>query len=150
MPVNIIQGDLLSASENIIGHQVNCQAVMGSGVARALRDKYSGLYSAYTEFCTGNSPKELLGQLQIVPVAKDKYVANLLGQLNFGRSNITYTNYNALKAALLTLKEFAKENGYTVALPYNIGCGLANGKWSIVEPMIQEVFADYEVTLYKI
>jgi hypothetical protein len=76
----------------------------------------SDLYSAYTEFCIGYSPKELLGQLQIVPVAKDKYVVNLFGQLNFGRSNITYTKYNALKAALLALKECAKENGFTVAL----------------------------------
>jgi hypothetical protein len=48
------------------------------------------------------------------------------------------------------LKEEAKKQGLRVALPYNIGCGLANGEWSVVEPMIEEVFSDYEVMLYKL
>lgn len=29
MPMKIVQGDLLNAPEDILGHQVNCQAVMG-------------------------------------------------------------------------------------------------------------------------
>ena len=30
--LKVIDGDLLDAKEDIIGHQVNCQGVMGSGV----------------------------------------------------------------------------------------------------------------------
>ncbi|GFN29944.1 hypothetical protein [Paenibacillus xylaniclasticus] len=41
---------------------------------------------------------------------------------------------------LTQLKELAQRDGLTVALPYNIGCGLANGDWNIIEPMIAEVF----------
>ncbi|EGL17721.1 hypothetical protein HMPREF9413_4472 [Paenibacillus sp. HGF7] len=37
----------------------------------------------------------------------------------------------------------------SIALPYNIGCGLAGGDWDIVEQIIEEVFIDYDVTLYK-
>lgn len=79
-----------------------------------------------------------------------KYTANLFGQLNYGRSKIRYTDYAALEQALTTLKIEAQAKGLSVALPYNIGCGLANGEWSVVERMIGKVFADYEVTLYKI
>jgi O-acetyl-ADP-ribose deacetylase (regulator of RNase III) len=60
MTIHIIQGDLLQAPEEIIGHQVNCQAVMGSGIARALRDTYGNLYPAYKKFCENQNPEELL------------------------------------------------------------------------------------------
>ncbi|MEF3308124.1 hypothetical protein PV433_04325 [Paenibacillus sp. GYB004] len=50
----------------------------------------------------------------------------------------------------MSLKEYAKERGLSVALPYQIGCGLANGDWNVVGPMIEDVFRDYECTLYRI
>ncbi|MET3289633.1 UNVERIFIED_CONTAM: O-acetyl-ADP-ribose deacetylase (regulator of RNase III) [Brevibacillus sp. OAP136] len=40
MAVIIKKGDLLQASEPIIGHQVNCQGVMGSGIAKAIWVRY--------------------------------------------------------------------------------------------------------------
>lgn len=30
------------------------------------------------------------------------------------------------------------------------GCGIANGDWKIVYKIIEEVFRDYDVTLYKL
>jgi O-acetyl-ADP-ribose deacetylase (regulator of RNase III) len=149
MTVKIIVGDLLNSTEDIIGHQVNCQGVMGSGVALALREQYSNLYSSYKQFCNNHTPHDLLGKCQIVKTGS-KFTANLFGQLNYGRQKIRYTDYDALKNSLIALKKNAIEKGHSVALPFNIGCGLANGNWGIVEPMIQEVFIDYEVTLYKI
>lgn len=149
MPVTVIDGDLLQASEEIIGHQVNCQGVMGSGVAKALRDRYGNLYPAYKQLCNQYDSHELLGRCQLVRTGS-KFTANLFGQLNFGRQNVLYTNYEALKQSLIILKEEAKRNSYSIALPYNIGCGLANGDWNVVEAMLQDVFADYEVTLYRL
>ena len=32
-------GNLLNAPQKVIAHQVNCQGKMGSGVAKAIRDK---------------------------------------------------------------------------------------------------------------
>jgi len=149
MSIKVIEGDLLLAEEDIIGHQVNCQGVMGSGVAKLLKEKYPVMYSSYLEYCKEKTPEQLLGKLQIVP-AGGKAVANLFGQLKFGRSKTVYTDYDALKQALNILKSYAKERGLSVALPYNIGCGLANGSWDIVEKIIKEAFDDYEVALYKI
>ncbi|MFD1905034.1 Appr-1-p processing enzyme family protein [Paenibacillus rhizoplanae] len=91
----------------------------------------------------------MLGHCQLVQTGA-KYTANLFGQLNYGRSKTRYTDYAALEKALATLKTEAKAKGLSVALPYNIGCGLANGEWSVVERIIGTVFEDYEVTLYKI
>lgn len=148
--IHIVNGDLLQAQEDIIGHQVNCQGVMGSGVAKALRASYASLYPEYKKYCDlHSSPDQLLGHCLIVST-KDKQVANLFGQLQYGRQKVLYTNYEALKKALATLKQHAAEHNQSVALPHNIGCGLANGDWSIVSQMIEEVFHDYDVTLYKL
>ncbi|MDK8180610.1 macro domain-containing protein [Paenibacillus sp. UMB4589-SE434] len=149
MAVYIVEGDLLKATEDIIGHQVNCQGVMGSGIAKSLRAAYSNLYPMYKEFCSKHqSPSQLLGKCQIINTGSNE-VANLYGQLNYGRQKTVYTNYEALKAALETLRDYAVLNNLSVALPYNIGCGLANGDWDAVSSILSEVFMEYEVTLYR-
>lgn len=151
MSVNVIIGDLLNAKELIIGHQVNCQGVMGSGIARALRDKYSTLYPSYKRYCSQhNSPDELLGHCQIVQEGS-RYIANLFGQVDYGRQKSrVYTNYEALRTSLTTLREYAVQNQLSVALPYGIGCGLANGDWDVVSEILEQVFGDYDVMLYKL
>ena len=40
-------GNLLDAQTAVIAHQVNCQGVMGSGVAKQIRDKWTNVYTAY-------------------------------------------------------------------------------------------------------
>lgn len=150
MAVHIVRGDMLEAQEDILGHQVNCQGVMGSGIAKSLRATYSILFPSYKEFCDNHSkPNMLLGKCHIVKTGS-KHIANLFGQLNYGRQKIVYTDYNALKAALNALKDYAVQENLSVALPYNIGCGLANGSWDVVNKMIEDVFDDYEVTLYEL
>jgi O-acetyl-ADP-ribose deacetylase (regulator of RNase III) len=149
--IKFVHGNLLDATENIICHQVNCQGVMGSGLAKQIRDKYPSVYLKYNSFCNGKSPKELLGQMQIVQLSGDKGVANLFGQLNYGRDkSVIYTDYHALHNSFLQLKDFAEFRELSVAIPYNIGCGLANGDWNVVRGIIETTFKDCDyVTIYK-
>ncbi len=139
---------MLACEEAIFGHQVNCQGVMGSGIARQIRDQYPAVYEAYLQFCRGKSPEELLGQCQLVELGS-KTVANLFGQLHYGREPVQYTDYEGLRKSLVRLKTYAQEKQLRVALPYLIGCGLANGDWKVVFPMLEDVFADYTLTLYQ-
>lgn len=147
--IKVVNGDLLKASEDIIAHQCNAQGVMGSGVAKMIRKQYPKVYDDYVLFCKEQSPFNLMGKCQIVNCG-DKIVANLIGQLNYGRMNVRYTDYDALRNALVKLKRFAEDHALTVALPYNVGCGLANGEWSVVEKIIEDVFGSYGVTLYRL
>lgn len=142
--IKVVQGNILNCKEDIIGHQVNCQGVMGSGLAKQLRVAYSNLYPSYKKYCNSHTSHQLLGKCHIVR-CESKIVANLYGQLNYGRKKIRYTDYDALKAALYELKHFSEPRYLSIALPYKIGCGLAN----VVESIIKEVFTSYEVTLYK-
>jgi O-acetyl-ADP-ribose deacetylase (regulator of RNase III) len=148
--VNVVMGNLLDAKEDIIGHQVNCQGAMGGGIAKQIKEKYEAAYIGYMNYCYGKNPYDLLGNCQIVDVGKGKFVANLFGQLNYGRTKYRYTDYDALQNALHQLKAIAKRNKLTVALPYNIGCGLANGDWDVVTEILEQVFSDYDVTLYRL
>lgn len=150
--IEIVEGNLLNATEDIIAQQVNCQGVMGSGLAKQIREKHPEVYEMYTVYCDGQKPHDLLGKMQAVLVehAEYSYVVNIFGQLNYGRQDVLYTDYEALKQGLMKLKDSAKDLGLSVALPYNIGCGLANGDWDIVVyPMIKLIFQDYNVTIYK-
>lgn len=49
--IQVIAGDITKAKENIIGHQVNCKGVMGSGVALDLRNKYPAIFDPYKNNC---------------------------------------------------------------------------------------------------
>ncbi|WP_168898328.1 macro domain-containing protein [Bacillus sp. ISTL8] len=154
--IKVVEGDILQASEDIIGHQVNCRGVMGSGLAKQIRNKYPEAYDDYILFCKTVPSSELLGCHQFVFVPdcdtrRFKIVANLFGQFNYGRQKgVLYTDYKALETCLSELKEYAKEDELSVALPYKLGCGLANGDWdNVVYPMIERIFTDYDVTLYK-
>lgn len=60
------------------------------------------------------------------------------------------TDYEAMKKALTEIKEYAKSFDLSIAIPYKIGCGIANGDWNIVYKIIEEVFSDYDVALYKL
>lgn len=149
--VNFVIGDLFQASESIIGHQVNCQAVMGSGVAKHVKQLYPEVFREYISFC--NQYKgTLLGSCQIVKLdnGANKYVANLFGQQTFGRDGRKYTSDDALKNALSQLYEFAKANQCSVALPYKIGCDRGGGDWHVVLGMINDTFTDVDITLYKL
>jgi len=154
--IKVINGNILNASENIICQQVNCKKVMGSGLAKQIRTKYPEVYQSYKKFC--ESEKELLGEVNSV-VVQDKatnrtyIILNIFGQDGYGRDK-QYTDYNALKRAFKRIYDNLNISGMpfygmSIAIPYNFGCGLAGGNWNIVYKIIEEIFQDYDVTIYK-
>lgn len=148
--LKIIKGDLLNAREAAICHQVNCQNMMGAGVAKALYTKWPEVKTAYHEFCDGKRPRDLLGKAQFVFLhdfpARNKVVINIFGQLNCGHDKICYTRYDALADAFDKLNTLAVWK--TLAFPYGFGCGLAGGDWTEVERLMLEHLYNVDVTIY--
>lgn len=58
--VKIVDGDLFSVTQGIIGHQVNCKGVMGGGVALQVKNNYYNVYKEYRDLCSKNKSKDLL------------------------------------------------------------------------------------------
>lgn len=144
MSIKHVKGDILTTptrnEETIICHQVNCMGVMGAGLAKQVRDKWPIVFSEYKKVCGADK----LGDFQMVQVAPQLYVANLFGQLNFGRDE-RQTNYAALTAALFgAMKEHP---GATFRVPYGLGCGLAGGNWETVLNIIKEISDTWDVNV---
>jgi O-acetyl-ADP-ribose deacetylase (regulator of RNase III) len=138
------RGNLLDAKDDIIVHQVNCQGKMNSGIAKQIREKWPIVFARY------NTSNKQLGNIQFVKVEEDKHVCNLFSQLDYGYDGKKYTNYEAIYIGLMKIKEAAQERGLSVAIPYNMGCDRGGASWKIVCAMIEVIFEDYEVHIYRL
>ncbi|WCF11687.1 macro domain-containing protein (plasmid) [Paenibacillus thiaminolyticus] len=165
-------GDLLEAKEMVIGHQVNCLGVMGGGLAKLIKEKYPSVFNKYDALCKmakiAENGRKLMGCCHMVEVREDviikdnvakvypvgdgelvRVVANLFGQYKIG-TNQQRTEVSYLRKALEVMKKTSMEKGYSVALPYQLGCGLGGGEWAEILSTIKDVFDDYPVTIYRL
>lgn len=123
---------------------------MGGGIALQIKKRFPSVFDEYKEYCEDNQKsRDIMGECQIVDSGEGKFIANLFGQHDIAYGKIQ-TEYEHLKNALEKLKKFARENNYSIGLPFQLGCGLAGGDWGIVREIIDEVFSDYPVTIYKL
>lgn len=152
--IKIVKGDLLTVEHGIIGHQVNCQGFMGSGVAKQIKDKYLSAYKEYAltvAYAKSNSTLDsLLGTVNGVKIKDDLYVANLFGQLNYGYDGKQYTDTEALYKCFKILRTSSEKLNLPVYLPYMIGCFRGGADWKEVEELLLRAFDGHEVTLYKL
>ncbi|MCY8083233.1 Appr-1-p processing protein [Bacillus inaquosorum] len=156
--IKIVKGNILDASEDIIVQQVNCKGVMGAGLAKAILNKYPNVKKEYQSFRNFNlnkglTEKDLLGLVNYVRVSDGKVIANVFGQVNIKKNHFdktVYTKTEALTRGLKEVKELSKQLNKSVAIPYGIGCGLAGGDWNIISELIDSIFSDYNVAIYKL
>lgn len=135
-------GDIFSSNAEVICHQVNCQGVMGKGLALQVKTKYPEVFIAYKEKCKLIKQGVIkgLGDAQFCSV-RGRIIVNLFAQYRYGTDQ-RHTDYDALRKALTSVKEAFPSS--TIAIPYEIGCRLAGGDWSVVYTIIGEVFCEKE------
>lgn len=153
--IHTIKGDLFSTNADVICHQVNCQGVMGSGVAKQVKEKYPEAYENYKNICRYfsnlNKKEKLLGYPQLTKIhnADEKYIVNMFCQLNYGSDGKRYTNYEAVYNALEKLNNIFASR-FTFAFPYHFGCDRGGANWDIILKMMEVVFKDREIFIYKL
>lgn len=142
-----IKCHIFESGADIILHQVNCQGVMGSGIAKQVREKYPEVYARYRQLCDEmkDNRAELLGKTQFVRTYEGCYIVNLFAQENFGYDGKCYTDYDALRECLAHTHSCCFEE--TIAIPYLMGCHRGGGRWDIVYEMIKEIFGDTDNTV---
>lgn len=145
----IVDGNLLNAEEINIVHQVNCQGVMGSGVAKQIKGKYPKAFEEYKKMYKEYKQldKPLLGEVQQVKINESRTVINLFAQENYG-VGVRQTNYIAFMQGMLNLIKEVKSD---IALPYKIGCYRGGADWDIIEHFLKGLAEDfkYNITVYK-
>lgn len=157
-------GDITKCDAEYICHQVNCQGAMGSGVAKAIKDKWPVVYEEYQEkFKTTRKLVEiasdskaikidelLLGNIQTVLVSTNgKAVINMFAQEYYGYDGDQYTSYDAFWKCLNEIKNIVPK-GSTIAFPSKIGCCRGGANWQVILTMISEVLeSDYNVEIWE-
>ena len=147
--VKIISGNLLDAKEDIICHQVNCQGVMGSGVAKAIREKWPEVYLAYKTACYNQGSMSLLGHVCYAENGNQQVIANMFAQNLYGYDGNRYTSYDAFYKCLENIRVTMPDH-LSIAFPYKVGSDRGGASWNIIYAMICDVLGDREVTIYKL
>lgn len=166
--IKVINGSILNAKTDFIMHQVNCQSVMGSGVAKVLRDFDEGIFTHYKAISERRKLQNisLLGDNDyywLINHYKKQCIVSMFAQDKYGYDGKQYTDYEAFRTCLRQFKanwpawveDIDKNNNKilrrtSVALPYNIGCGRGGGDWEEILEIITTELVDYDVELWRL
>lgn len=124
--------------KKIIVHVCNDMGAWGRGFVLAISRLSPAPERGFREWYRGREHNDFaLGAVQFVSVSPDIEVANMIGQHGIrALQDVPPIRYTAVETALKTVGEKAQTENASVHLP-RIGCGLAGGKWSEIEPLIE-------------
>lgn len=144
-------GDLMKAEEAFIAQGCNAKGVMGSGVAKLLRDADEYIFTSYADVFREQGNVLHLGQtIWVDSKLLNKVVINVITQENYGRdTNVVYVDYDGLRNGFREINDFCAMSTEkpAIAMPL-IGAGLANGKWSIISQIIEEEAINFTPVVY--
>lgn len=123
---------------------------MGSGVARALFEKWPAVKEEYHMYCEAyidEAPSQMLGIVERIPVQDNKIVLNMFTQVRYGYDDTRYVNYGAIAKCFNNIN--FDNNIKRLAIP-KIGCGLAGGDWNIVKEIIDDCTPNTEIWVYEL
>ena len=154
--ITYIKGDATcpqAKGVKIICHVCNDVGGWGKGFVGAISRRWPGPETAYRAWYKGRAENDFaLGSVQFVQVEPDLWVANMVGQHSYtasgGQPSI---RYEAVEECLQKAAAQALELQASVHMP-RIGCGLAGGKWEVIEPIINKTLGarGIAVTVYDV
>ncbi len=161
MPIIYCRGDLFLAVRTkgvtrIVAHVVNDVGGWGSGFTRSV-SRFSPLPAErYRSWARGERGEFTLGMVQVVNTHEPHFaIINMLCQHGYSRRLEAAIRYDSLNQCLEKLGRIAHylssgiPSRVEILIP-RIGCGLAGGTWSRVEPLIAEHLFAYDVYVYDL
>lgn len=141
--VNIKYGNILDATENMICHQCNTEGVFGGGLAYQIGKKWPECAAGARSFAKLFGEEGVLGMVYYFTSSDPKRViANCFSQ----NPNFT-TNYEMLEKAFDEILGVCSYIGYSVAVPFKYGCGIASGDWNKVLDIFTRLSAKWNVNI---
>lgn len=150
--ISYLKGDVTKpqgSGRRIIAHICNDRGGFGKGVALALANRWPNTKAYFKRWYASKDDFEL-GATQLVEVADDLWVANMVAQHGYkSPSNPLPLKLDALKACLKQLAIEASARQATVHMP-KIGTGLAGSSWDVVEPVISDILSAVPTFVYTL
>ena len=130
----------------IVAHVCNNIGGWGKGFVLAVSGRWSEPEAAYRRWHRERAQNDFeLGNIQVVQVETYLHVANMVAQqgIKTGSRGVPI-RYEAVECCLEHLRVAAQELQASVHMP-RIGCGLAGGKWSKIEPLIDRTLIAHQI-----
>jgi O-acetyl-ADP-ribose deacetylase (regulator of RNase III) len=143
--ISFVVGDATAPQgegQKVVAHVCNDEGGWGSGFVVAVSRRWPEPEASYRRQFDEESPPEL-GTATFVRVTDDVSVANMVAQQGIRHNPWSgpAIRYDALRTCLNSVGRWALQINASVHMP-RIGCGLAGGIWSEIEPIIREQLVD--------
>lgn len=147
--IHYIKQNVADIDRGIVAHGCNCRGVQGSGVAKALRDKYPQIFFKYKELCDlhEQSPAALLGTVDFVEINSNLIIANCFTQENYGKTGGPYATIEAVGHSVYHAMSKAEELDLPFYAP-KIGCGLGGLDCNEVKDLLEELSERFAIHAY--
>ena len=154
--IHYLKGDATSPQAKgikIIAHVSNDLGGWGKGFVVAISKRWPGPEREFRAWHRARAANDFgLGATQFVQCEEYIWVANMIGQHGIRRKGDTGpqpVRYDSIEQCLGDVAAKALELNASVHMP-RIGCGLAGGKWDVIEPLITAQLSarDVEVWVY--
>ncbi len=128
-------------------HVTNSQRVMGSGVAKEVRDRIPEAYEAYMD----KQEKGVIGTN-----TSGGNVVNMTAQQYYGYDKRRYLDYGALAECLFKVREDLKmlpvmRKVWKIGIPDHMGSDRAGGDWDTVLELVMGILGkDFQIVVYKL
>jgi O-acetyl-ADP-ribose deacetylase (regulator of RNase III) len=151
IPITILKGDATSPQAKgvkVIAHICNDRGGWGKGFVVAISKRWLGPEKAYRAWYRERAQNDFgLGAVQFVQVEAFIWVANMVAQHGMtGGGKGPPIRYEAVETCLENVSLKAQELRASVHMP-RIGCGLAGGKWELIEPLISKTLCEKNVSV---
>lgn len=130
----------------VMAHGCNMLGVMGSGVAKAIKDRWPGCYKLYKRQIEDEFVE--LGDVVTykTPDVFGSYVVNCLTQETTGSG--LQVDYEAIRDSIETTLIFAKNNKFKYIDTVPLGAGLGGGDWRIISKIFHILSEKYNVDIH--
>jgi O-acetyl-ADP-ribose deacetylase (regulator of RNase III) len=167
MPIQTVQGDLLSSTSQYIVQQTCCTALNAHGLSDVIAQKWphinpytsrKRLFRNWATIDTRDSP----GTIKVYENENAPHVICAFGQYTHGKPGkyedpAKQSVIDDATARLLYFKQCLDQisalKPTSVSFPFRIGCGLAGGNWTLYSAALSEwsnANPDIAVTIYKL
>ena len=160
MTIKHFKGDAITAFQQaqlngntgtFLAHCCNAKGVMGSGIARSIKER---IPAAYEEYKYHLKDRELCGVDPMGDLSHADNVINLIAQEGYDKEhhnrNKRQVHYGYLAKALR--RAATMFSGYdearTLIVPYKMCCDRAGGDWDVVVELLEVMLEGWTVEVY--
>ena len=139
--IQYLEGDIFTSTAHVIVNTVNCQGVMGKGLALAFKQKYPAMFAVYERECQTGKLK--IGRPTIYQKS-DPWILNFPTKNHWRNpSKLEYIE----KGLLFLINNYKKAGIASIAFPK---LGAQNGKldWDEVGPVMAKYLSQLDIDVY--